>query len=128
MKKLYVLFILFLVAFPAGVFAGPLPGFGGYVLFSTPCTCVPGTVLVNYFPLYPVEYPYFFRALLLTPASIRYAYQQFLVLPPPTAWHLGNFVPAPLTPCLGVAPACIPAADGIIFQVGSSFPGFPPAL
>lgn len=127
MKKAYLFAIAFLMAFPASAFAGILPGFGGYVVFTTPCTCVPGTFLVNYVPLYPIEYPYVFHALLLTPASIRYAYQQFLIVPPPTAWHLGTFVPAPGTPCLGVIPACVPAADGIIFEVGSSFPGFTPA-
>jgi hypothetical protein len=99
--------------------------FGGHVLFSIPCTCVPGSVLVQYSLLYPTPYPFVFRSLLLAPASIRYSYQQFLVLPPPTAWQLGKFIPAPLTPCLGVPPLCTPPyADGIIFDVGSSFPGF----
>lgn len=126
MKKLYVAVVLFIVAFPASAFAGILPGFGGYVVFTTPCTCIPSTILVNYVPLHPLTYPYVFHALLLTPGSIRYAYQQFLALPPPTSWHLGTFAPAPATPCLGVAPACVPAADGIIATVGSSYPGFPP--
>lgn len=126
MKKFYVLVLLFVITLPAPVFGGVLPGFGGYVVFTTPCTCLPSTTLVNYVPLFPLKYPYTFHALLLTPASIRYAYQQFLGLPPPSAWHLGTFVPAPTTPCLGVAPACVPAADGVIATVGSSYPGFPP--
>lgn len=126
MKKLYTLAILFLVALPQSAFAAIIPGFGGYVVFTTPCTCVPSTTLVNYIPLYPLTYPYVFHALLLTPASIRFKYQQFLGLPPPSAWHLGTFTPAPTTPCLGVAPACVPGADGVIVTVGSSYPGFPP--
>jgi hypothetical protein len=112
---------IFLFAQTAG-----LP-FGGYVVVSVPCTCMaPGTVRVQYLPvvLHPVQYPFVFHALLLTPVTIRYAYQQFLVLPPPTAWHLGKFIPGP-APCLvGVPPACAPLlTDGAIFDVGSSFPG-----
>ena len=126
MKKIYSLVILFFFFFPASVFAGVLPGFGGYVVATTPCTCIPSTTLVKYVPLFPIKYPYTFRALLLTPTSIRYKYQQFLALPPPSAWHLGTFTPAPTTPCLGVAPSCVPGADGVIVTVGSSYPGFPP--
>jgi hypothetical protein len=76
--------------------------------------------------MYPLVYPYVFRALILQPATIRYAYQQFLIIPPPLAWHLGRFIPMPGTPIcnIGIAPACVPLlADGIIFEVGSSFPG-----
>ncbi len=125
-KSLFYFFVAALFLQPTVTFAQFPPSFGGYVLFSMPCTCIPGTVLVQYAVLHPLIYPYVFRALLLTPATIRYNHIAFLILPPPTSWHLGKFTPAPLTPCLGVAPLCLPPfADGIILYTGSSSPGFP---
>ncbi len=130
MKKILFSFLilaafLFQPAFSFAQLAG-LP-FGGYVVLSVPCTCMlPGTVRVQYMPiiLHPVQYPFVFHALLLTPVTIRYAYQQFLILPPPTAWNLGKFIPGPVPCMVGVPPACVPLfTDGVIFDVGSSFPG-----
>lgn len=100
--------------------------FGGFVGGSTPCTCMtPGFVHVQYTLLYPSLFPWITRALLLTPATVRFGYEQFLILPPPTAWHLGLFAPTPSACFIGVPPECpfLPT-DGIIVYTGSSFPGF----
>ena len=127
MKYLFCLFAIVSLLLPLTASALTPVGeeFGGYILLSTPCTCTPGIVRVQYSLVYPLLFPWVSRALLLTPATIRFAYQQFLITPPPTAWHLGVFVPVPSLCLIGAPPACAALpADGLIFYTGSSFPGF----
>ncbi len=106
---------------------GVAPGiglpFGGYVIFSIPCTCSAGLAvfMAPFFPGVGNGVPVPFGALLYQPGiSKLFAYYNIGV---PTTWHLGNYTPGGA--CLiGVPPACVPIpVVGIMTQVGTSIPG-----
>lgn len=127
MKRILGLILLtacFLI--PPSVSAQVLMPFGGLVVLPTFCTCS-FNWHVAYVPPHPVKYPWSLRALVLTPGiTIPYAYQQFIFpAPTPTAWHLGDFAPGVQGCVTGIAPACVPVpADGHVYKIGSSYPGF----
>ena len=124
MKILFLTLLLLLLPSPAFA-ATPLPGFGGYVVAAVPCTCPPFGWNIYYAPFYPSG----LGALTFTfGASIPYAYQQFIVVPALTSWELGNFIPGAGVCLVGAPPACVLLpSQGLIFEVGASYPGFTPA-
>jgi hypothetical protein len=122
---IFLIFLLLILFVPITIFAQTGLGvqFGGYVVSVLPCTCS-ASFLVIYIPLYPLAIPHVTNSLTLTPATFRYAYQQFLAIPVPTSWHLGKYAPGVQACLIGVPPGCVPVFnDGAILETGSSFPG-----
>jgi len=104
----------------------PTLPFGGYVLFSIPCTCNPGSLWIFYAPFFngtSIPTP---GALVYTP-FISTLYREFLP-GVPTTWELGTYIPGAQSCLVGIPPAvCAPLpAVGVIKMLGTSFPGASP--
>lgn len=97
--------------------------YGGYVTLAFMCTCSFGW-LVYFAPLHPVTYPYITHSLVWQiGVSIPYPY---LVLPTPTSWELGMFLPRSGECLVYSGDTCITYGypDGEIIKAGASFPGY----
>lgn len=122
---LFLVLVSFVIPLSARALTPVGQEFGGLVALTSPCTCTPGILRVQYTLLYPTAIPWVSRAFLLTPASLRFAYLEWLVFPPASAWHLGVVVPTPSACLVGAPPTCATLpTDGVIFYTGSSYPGF----
>jgi len=102
--------------------------FGGYVLFSIPCTCSP-SFLVFLSPAFINSNVPSFGILTWTP-GISIPYKYHISPPAPTSWVLGDYAPGP-TACMWVyGPSCAPPpvpTMGTISTYGISMPGSTPA-
>jgi hypothetical protein len=112
--------MLLLMTFPMAVSAFSLP-FGGYNVFSAPCTCSPTVVYVWYWPFLPLSpvagAP---MAVAIPPTGIWYQnYDPVL----PTTWSLGKYFPGVQGCWQYAGTACYPwPVVGYVYQVGSSLP------
>ncbi len=129
MKTFYfkiLVLVMVALSFPIQSFAfGATVRYGGYVLFTIPCTCSAGTFLVTYAPLHVEGIGKIFAQMVISPTVQRWAYEQFVYPPIPTTWQLGEMTIG--GECLMTATPCIVIpAYGTVTKTGASYPGFSP--
>jgi len=121
--KYFILILSVLVIFSFPQKSQAFTSFGGYNLWSVPCTCSAGTVWYVWFaPLYlnslvPMAGP---MAVGVPPSTLWYANYDATV---PTTWSLGKYMPGVQSCWQPAGYTCVAwPVIGHVYEVGSSLP------
>jgi len=124
-KKFLILSIILLWVIPVNLFAigagTAVPGlpFGGFVIFTLPCTCS-ANLWIWFAPLSPLPLPK--TGPLVYQPGYTTLYGNFAIGVPAT-WHLGSYIPGVQTCWVYVGKACVVLPNyGLMNKVGTGLP------